>query len=115
MIFDLVFGTATLASGGAASGIAFTFHPSAGRAQCKVVRLYGTMGSFTTAASGSVAIFADTGELIYQSSTVAPTGSFNFITDVDVFPNYNIQVISTGDVGSGFASQSVTVRFQVEQ
>ena len=115
MIFDLVIGTTTVASGSATSGILFTFHPSAGLGQAKVVRIYGTMGSFTPLASGSIAIYADTGEQIYQTSTVAPTGGFNFVTDVDVFPNYTVRFVVTGDVGSGFASVPAIVKIQVEK
>jgi hypothetical protein len=115
MTFDLITGTATIASGGATSAIAYTFNPSAGPSQSKVVRLYGTMGSFTPLASGSVAIIADTGEILYQTSTVAPTGGFNFVTDVDVFPNYTVRFVVTGDVGSGFASVPAIVKIQVEK
>ena len=113
MTFDLITGTATITSGGAASGIAYTFHPSAGTVPCKIVRFYGTMGTFTPLVSGNIVIYADTNEVLYQSASVAPSSVYNFSLDYDVFPNYAVKITSTGDIGNG--NPFATVKIQVEK
>lgn len=112
MILDKMVLTTNITSGAAASAIALTFDAS--NSPMKVVRFYGTMGSFTSAVSGNINILAETGELLWQSATVAPTGAFNLILDVDVFPNDSVRFTTTGDVGSG-ATPTITAKMHLER
>jgi len=111
MILDRIVAITSITSGAAASAIAVTFDSS--NSPMKICRFYGTMGSFTPLVSGNINIFAETGELLYQSATIAPTASYNFITDVDVFPEDSVRLTTGGDIGPG--DPNVTIKIQLEK